>query len=99
MRVMLRAHLDTMAANEGVRSGALPAALKKLMDTVRPEAAYFGPNAGVRTWWMVFDMQDSAQMPALLDDLYRQFNAEIEITPVMDREGLEQGLKAAAAQR
>ncbi|MEW2415058.1 hypothetical protein AB0953_15230 [Streptomyces sp. NPDC046866] len=94
MRVMLRAHLDTMAANEGIKSGALPTVLQKLMDRIKPEAAYFGPSAGVRTCWMVFDMQDSSQMPPLLEDLFQQFNAEVEIAPVMDREGLEKGLKA-----
>ncbi|MGW0394065.1 hypothetical protein ACWDYJ_24920 [Streptomyces sp. NPDC003042] len=94
MRVMLRAHLDTPAANEGQKSGALPQAIKKLMDTVKPEAAYFAPDAGVRSCWMVFDMQDSSQMPPLLEDLFMQFNAEVDISPVMNAEDLAKGLAA-----
>lgn len=62
MRVMLRAHLDTAAANEGIKSGALVQAVKKLMEALKPEAAYFGPHEGVRSMWVVFDLQDSSQL-------------------------------------
>lgn len=97
MRVMLRAHLDTAATNEGIRSGALPAAVSKLMESLKPEAAYFGLAEGVRSFWMVFDMQDSAQMPPLFEDLFFQFNAEISIDPVMNAEDLAKGLAAMKA--
>lgn len=97
MRVMLRAHIDTPAGNEAIKSGALPTAMKKLMDNLKPEAAYFGLSEGVRTCWIVFDMQDSAKMPPLLEDLFMQLHAEIEVSPVMDAQGLEQGLKEMAA--
>lgn len=39
MRVMLRAYKDTAATNEGIKGGALPEATKKLMASVKPEAA------------------------------------------------------------
>lgn len=94
MRVMLRAHFDTAATNEGIQTGALPAAIKKLMETVKPEAAYFGLHEGVRSCWMVFDLQDSSQMPPLMEDLLLQFNAEVEVAPVMNAEDLAKGLAA-----
>lgn len=97
MRVMLRAHLDTAATNEGIKSGALPAAIKKLMEAVKPEAAYFGLDQGVRSCWLVFDLQDSAQLPPLLEDLFLQFNAELEVRPVMNAEDLAKGLAAMKA--
>ncbi|MEV6728875.1 MULTISPECIES: hypothetical protein [unclassified Streptomyces] len=94
MRVMLRAHLDTAATNDGIKSGALPQAMKKLMDTIKPEAAYFGLHEGVRSCWIVFDLQDSWQMPPLMEELFLQFNAEIEVGPVMNAEDLAKGLAA-----
>lgn len=97
MRVMLRAHMDTAASNEGIKSGALPQAIKKLTEKVKPEAAYFGLHEGVRSCWMVFDLQDSSQMPALLEDLFLQFNAEIEVGPVMNAEDMAKGLAAMEA--
>ncbi|MFF4267663.1 hypothetical protein ACFY7Y_38745 [Streptomyces virginiae] len=94
MRVMLRAHMDTAATNEGIKTGALPLAITTLMERVEPEAAYFGLHEGVRSCWMVFDLQDSAQMPPLMEDLFLQFNAEVEVAPVMNAEELARGLAA-----
>ncbi|WP_030756902.1 MULTISPECIES: hypothetical protein [unclassified Streptomyces] len=94
MRVMLRAHMDTVATNDGIKTGAMPQAIKKLMERVKPEAAYFGLHEGVRSCWMVFDLQDSAQMPPLMEDLFLQFNAEVEVAPVMNAEELARGLAA-----
>ncbi|MFJ3879533.1 hypothetical protein ACIPW5_19020 [Streptomyces sp. NPDC090077] len=92
MRVMLRAHMDTAASNEGITTGALPQAFRNLMDKVKPEAAYFGLHEGVRSCWIVFDLQDSAQLPPLMEDLFLQFNAELEVAPVMNAEDLARGL-------
>ncbi|MFE2550763.1 DUF3303 family protein [Streptomyces sp. NPDC059355] len=92
MRVMLRAHIDTQAGNEATRAGTLPQAMKKLMEKIKPEAAYFGPSEGVRSCWIVFDMQDSAEIPPLLEGLFTELNAEVEISPVMNAEDLARGL-------
>ncbi|MEU9715630.1 DUF3303 family protein [Streptomyces sp. NPDC047976] len=94
MRVMLRAHMDTAATNEGIKTGGLPQAIKKLLEKVKPEAAYFGLHEGVRSCWIVFDLQDSAQMPSLTWDLFHDFNAEIEVGPVMTPEDLAKALGA-----
>lgn len=94
MRVMLRAHLDTAASNEGIKTGALPQAIRTLMEKVKPEAAYFGLHEGVRSCWMVFDLQESARMPALVESLLLEFNAEVEVAPVMNAEDLAKGLAA-----
>ncbi|MFI1648008.1 hypothetical protein ACH4XT_13870 [Streptomyces avidinii] len=94
MRVMLRAHMDTAATNESIKTGALPQVVQQLMDRVKPEAAYFGLHEGVRSCWMVFDLQDSSLMPSLMEDLFLQFNAEVEVAPVMTAEDLAKGLAA-----
>ncbi|MET9959011.1 hypothetical protein ABZ128_07950 [Streptomyces sp. NPDC006326] len=94
MKVMLRAHMDTAASNDGISTGALPQAMKRLLDAVKPEAAYFGLHEGVRSCWVVFDLQDSSQMPSLTWELFQQFNAEVEVAPVMNAEELAKGLAA-----
>lgn len=94
MRVMLRAHMDTAATNEGIQTGGLPQAIKKLLDKVNPEAAYFGLHEGVRSCWIVFDLQDSSQLPSLTWDLFHDFNAEIEVGPVMTAGDLAKSLGA-----
>ncbi|GGX65639.1 hypothetical protein [Streptomyces fructofermentans] len=92
MRVMLKAKLDTEKANEVFRSGKMADLLKETMDHIRPEAAYFGPEGGRRTCFLVFDMRDSSEMPPALEPFFTQLNAEVEIFPIMNGEDLEKGL-------
>ncbi|MEU8852876.1 DUF3303 family protein [Streptomyces sp. NPDC048564] len=92
MRVLLQAHLDTEKTNEMIRSGKMPQVMKEVMDAFKPEAAYFGPDSGVRSVFLVFDMQDSAQLPVLTEQLFQKFGAEVDYTPVMNAEDLQKGL-------
>ncbi|MFD0315172.1 hypothetical protein [Streptomyces flavalbus] len=94
MRVMLRATLNTEAANEGIKNGTLPQALEAMMERLKPEAAYFTPNHGSRCCIVVFDMQDSSQMPSISEPLFQQFGAEVEMQPVMNADDLRKGLGA-----
>ncbi|MFF6980413.1 DUF3303 family protein [Streptomyces sp. NPDC008343] len=97
MRVLLQAHLDTEKTNEMIRSGKMPQVMKEVMDAFKPEAAYFGPDSGVRSVFLVFDMQDSAQLPVLTEQLFQKFGAEVDYTPVMSAEDLQKGLSQLQA--
>ncbi|MBQ1090674.1 DUF3303 family protein [Streptomyces sp. B93] len=94
MRVMLRATMNTEAANEGIKNGTLPKAVESMMERLKPEAAYFTPNHGARSCILVFDMQDTSQMPSVSEPLFQQFGAEVEIQPVMNADDLRKGLSA-----
>jgi hypothetical protein len=89
---MLKAHIDTAAGNDALRGGRLPHLMKELLEQLKPEAAYFGPDQGVRSCWIVFDMQDASKMPTLLEPLFMELNAEVEIHPIMNQEDLMKGL-------
>jgi hypothetical protein len=92
MRVLLRATLDTEKANELISSGKLPQLIKETMDQIKPEAAYFGPDHGERTCFMVFDMADSSQLPPVGEPFFTQLNAKVEVMPIMNLEDLQKGL-------
>ncbi|MBV7696132.1 DUF3303 family protein [Streptomyces sp. TRM70350] len=92
MRVMLKATLDTDKANEALRSGKLLEFLKEAVEPLKPEAAYFGPAGGRRTCFIVFDLQDSSELPRTLEPFFTQFNARTEVFPVMTGEDLQKGL-------
>ncbi|MFJ5552652.1 DUF3303 family protein [Streptomyces sp. NPDC093225] len=91
MRCMIRTHLDTGATNEAFKDGRMPGILKDLMGKLNPECAYFGLSEGVRSWFIVCDLDDPSQFPALFEDLFVDLHAEIEITPVMNQEDLMKG--------
>jgi hypothetical protein len=92
MRVMLKATLDTDKGNEAVRGGKMPQIMQEAMEKLRPEAAYFGPVGGRRTCFLVFDMQDSSQLPPALEPFFNDLNAEVEICPIMNSDDLQKGL-------
>lgn len=92
MRMLLKASMDTEKANEAIRSGKMPQLIQEMMEQLKPEAAYFTVAGGVRTAYVVFDMQDSSQMPATGERFFLDMNAALDVTPVMNAEDLRKGL-------
>lgn len=92
MRMMLKASMDTEKANEAIRNGTLGKLIEESMEQMKPEAAYFTSDHGKRTAYVVFDMQDSSQMPVLSEPFFLHLGAEITYTPVMNREDVQKGL-------
>ena len=92
MRMMLKAHLDTEAASQRIKDGTLPQVMQHTLEMLHPEAAYFGPEDGIRTAFFVFDMTDPSQLPAISEPLFSHFKARVEIFPVMNSDDLQRGL-------
>ncbi|MFJ4538801.1 hypothetical protein ACIP39_23000 [Streptomyces tibetensis] len=92
MRVLLKASMDTEKANEAIRNGTLGKLIQESMEQIKPEAAYFTTDHGKRTAYVVFDMQDSWQMPVISEPFFLQLDAEISYTPVMNMEDVQKGL-------
>ncbi|MEU5657830.1 hypothetical protein ABZ802_19790 [Streptomyces sp. NPDC047737] len=91
MRMLLTAHMDTETANHAVSDGTMSKVIEEVVEHLKPEAAYFTLQNGQRTCLMVFDMEDSAQMPPLLEPLFHA-NSSISLQPAMNLEDLKAGL-------
>jgi len=63
--MMMKVQMDTQAASQAVADGSLPQLMQDMMGRLQPESAYFGPEDGVRTAFIVFDLQDPSQLPRL----------------------------------
>ena len=94
MRFFVKAHLDVEAANTLARQGKLGSTIQSILEDLKPEAAYFVADEGQRTAYLVIDMQDPSQIPALAEPWFLAFNATIEAQPAMVAEDLA---KAAPA--
>jgi uncharacterized protein DUF3303 len=92
MRTMLKARLNTAAGNKSLESGTMPQVIQSTVDRLHPEAAYFLPEAGHRTCILVFDLEDPSQLPSIAEPFFREFEADVEIEPVMNLEDLQKGL-------
>lgn len=94
MRMMLRAVMDTDKANAARTSGKLPKVVEETLQRLKPEAAYFGPFQGRRACYIVFDMQDSSQLPSVAEPFFEEFGAEVELSPAMTPDDLRKGLSS-----
>ncbi|MGF0171221.1 hypothetical protein ACQF36_12100 [Streptomyces sp. Marseille-Q5077] len=92
MRVLLKANLDTEKGNQAIRAGKLPQVIQELMEKIKPEAAYFTTEQGMRTMFLFFDLEDPSQMPVIADPLFFELGAKVDYTPVMNAEDVQKGL-------
>lgn len=97
MRTMMKIKLDTEAGSRVIADGSMPQLMQETLGALQPEAAYFGPENGIRTAFIVFDMKDPSQLPALTEPLFRNLKATVEMFPVMNREDLQKGLQQLGA--
>jgi hypothetical protein len=97
MRMMMKVQIDTEAGSNAIADGSLPQLLQDMMGRVNAESAYFGPDDGVRTAFIVFDLQDPSQLPPLTEPLFSKVKANVKMFPVMNREDLQKGLQQIAS--
>lgn len=92
MRVLVNVEIDTAKGNELVRSGALGMTMDGLLESLKPEAAYFYPHNGNRAFTLVVDLADSASIAGLAEPFWDQLGATVELLPCMNTEDLRTGL-------
>ena len=95
MRMMLKILIPTDAGNSTIKDGSLGRILEATMNKLKPEAAYFIAQDGLRSAMIFFDMKDASDIPGIVEPLFMGFNAEVELLPVMNAEDLRKGLDAA----
>jgi hypothetical protein len=89
MRMMLQFTIPVDAGNEAASTGAFGPTFQKIIESLKPEAAYFGAiSAGERGGIVVFDMKDTSQIPAIAEPFFLAFNARVMIYPVMNAQDL-----------
>lgn len=99
MRMMMKVKLDVEAGSRAIEDGSLPEMMQRTMTELQPEAAYFGPEGGQRTAFIVFDLDDPSRLPSLTEPLFKTVKAKVEMFPVMDRADLEKGLQQLSSSR
>jgi hypothetical protein len=83
MRFLLKVNIPVEAGNTAAKAGKLGATIQSILADLKPEAAYFTDESGQRTAFIVLEMQDGSQIPAIAEPWFLAFNASIEIHPVM----------------
>ncbi|MYS23644.1 hypothetical protein GA0115240_154735 [Streptomyces sp. DvalAA-14] len=93
MRVMLTVQMDTEKANKAITDRTLPAVLTSVFDRISPEAVYFGSAEGMRTGYIVFDLEDAADIPSVAEPFFQELGAKVTFMPVMNLQDIQTGLR------
>jgi hypothetical protein len=89
MRMMIQIAIPVEAGNQAARTGAFGPPFQKIVESLKPEAAYFtGTASGERGGFIVFDMKDTSQIPAIAEPFFLAYNARVTFTPVMNAQDL-----------
>jgi hypothetical protein len=88
MKYIMKVSMPTEKGNERIKDPQFGKIMHEILSDVKAEAAYFTTICGNRGCYIVVNMNDASQMPALAEPFFLQFNAEVAFVPVMTPEDL-----------
>jgi len=91
MRFLLHISLPLDRFNEAVRDGTIGDKIGRILEDMKPEAAYFCAKDGKRGGFFVIEMSDVSEMPRFAEPWFLQFDASVEFLPAMTPEDLQRG--------
>jgi hypothetical protein len=90
MRMTMQVQCPIEPFNSLVRNGTAGPTMKKILDDIRPEAAYFGERDGKRSAILIVDVSNPSDVPRLAEPWFLNFNAEVEFRVCMLPQDLAQ---------
>ncbi|MEO6354356.1 MAG: panthothenate synthetase [Oxalobacteraceae bacterium] len=90
MRMLLNVEFPHEPFNTAIRDGSAGAKIARIMDEIKPEAAYFTEHNGHRGATLIVDVEQASQIPALAEPWFLQFNADCQFRIAMTPEELQQ---------
>lgn len=89
MRMLLNVKMPHQPFNAAVKDGTVGAKLKRILEAIKPEVAYFTEQNGQRGAILVVDLPDASKIPALAEPWFLAFQADVEFRIAMTPEDLE----------
>src|SRR5262249_16729974 len=96
MRMMLKFTLPVEKGNQAFNNGSLAKTMESVMTKLKTEAAYFAPLERKRSGMLFFDIAEPSQIVEVVEPVFMNLDAAVEIVPVMNAEDLRKGLARAS---
>jgi hypothetical protein len=88
MRMLMHVQFPLEPFNSAVRDGSAGKKIQKILEAIKPEAAYFSEHSGRRGGTLVVNVNDSSDVPSFAEPFFLTFNAEVEFRIAMTPEDL-----------
>ena len=88
MRILVTFSINPEKGDQLIKEGRIGETMGSILDELQPEAAYFTDVDGTRGGFLVVDMEDASQIPAITEPLFLQMGATVHMQPVMTPEDL-----------
>ena len=94
MRFMLTFRFPNEKGNSLAKDGRLGQTVQSILEELQPEAAYVADMEGARGGYIVLNMDDTSQIPAIAEPFFIGLDATVKIHPVMTPEDLQKASSA-----
>lgn len=88
MRMLMDVEFPVEPFNAHVRDGSAGAKIKKILEAIKPEAAYFAERNGKRGGTFVVNVNSPSDIPVLAEPFFLTFNASVQFHVAMTPEDL-----------
>jgi hypothetical protein len=88
MKFIMKVRFPDEIGNERLKDPQFGKKMHELLADIKAEAAYFTTICGNRGCFVVVNLTDASQMPAIAEPFFIWMNAEIDWYPVMTPEDL-----------
>ncbi|MBD3299018.1 MAG: hypothetical protein GF341_10210 [candidate division Zixibacteria bacterium] len=89
MRFMCRFRIPVAVGNRLAQEGKLGLKLQAILEEQKPEAVYFSMDQGKRTAFVVLNIDNPSQIPAIAEPWFHAVEAEMDADPAMTPEDLK----------
>lgn len=90
MRLLLTVAFPHEPFNTLVRSGEVGQVMGRILEEIKPEAAYFTEEDGARCGIFVINVQHPAEIPGFAEPFFLKFQADCKFRIVMRPEELQE---------
>jgi hypothetical protein len=88
MKMLLHVDIPHEPFNSLVRAGTAGETLTKILDSLKPQAAYFTEQDGRRGAFLVIDVASPSDVPGFAEPFFLKFNADCRFRIVMSPDDL-----------